>query len=142
VYGTLDQPGVYGPPSASFGIDGQTPTTFNSTNSIFVDSPGAITAYVQLYKSPSLTKGTHTLSVLAGTPANAAARLYIDFLTIDTGSDSASGNIIVDDRDSTIQYTGNWRDTGVPWEYDKTTRASPYQVAGGTAAFRFNGTRS
>jgi len=87
-----------------------------------------------------LTQGTHTLSVVSGTPANAAARLYIDFLTIDNGSDSASGNIIVDDRDSAIQYTGDWRDAGVPWEYDLTTKGAPEQVAGGTAAFRFNGT--
>jgi hypothetical protein len=58
---------------------------------------------------------------------------------VDTGLDSGSGNIIVDDRDTSIIYVGNWRDLGGPWEFELTTKGDPVDVAGGTATFDFNG---
>ena len=98
-----------------------------------------MTAYVPLYQSVGLERKSHRLRIQTGTPANAAARLYIDFFTVITGSDSASGNIIVDDRDPSIQYTGSWGDAGVRWEYEQTTKQAPSDQAGGTARFLFNG---
>ncbi|KIM22515.1 hypothetical protein M408DRAFT_332891 [Serendipita vermifera MAFF 305830] len=139
VYGTLDTPGTNGPPSATFSIDGATPVAFNSTGTVHPDNPAIVTSHLILYQSPGLTKAQHTITIKTGTPANAAAHFYFDFFTVATGADSASGSIIVDDRDPSISYVGTWEDQGVTDEYLHTTRQAP-DLGGGSATFRFNGT--
>lgn len=136
VYGTIDTPWTNGPPVASFSIDGSVPVAFNTSGSVLVDN--TLTSHKNLYQSPGLSKGTHTLSIKTGAPRTAAARLYIDFLTISTGSDSVLGHVIVDERDPAIAYVGSWSNWGVPDEYMGTTRGSP-AGGGGSATLNFNG---
>ena len=47
-------------------------------------------------------------------------------------------NVIVDDNDPTIAYTGEWDDTASYREYLHTNHKSP-SIAGGTATMQFNG---
>jgi hypothetical protein len=140
VYGTLDTPSSNGLPNVAFGIDGQTPTSLNSTSYVTLNDPNIANSHVLLYRSPVLAKGQHTLSVKTGTPTHPAALLYVDFLTVSTSSDTASGDIIVDDRDLSIAYTGTWIPHGQSNEYNDTTQESPDTPNGGTATFKFNGT--
>jgi hypothetical protein len=137
VYGTLDTPSSNGLPIVAFGIDGQTPTSLNSTGYVTLNNPNIANSHVLLYRSPVLAKGQHTLSV---TLTSATAPLYVDFLTVSTGSDTASGDIIVDDSDLSIAYTGTWIPHGQSNEYNDTTQESPDTPNGGTATFKFNGT--
>ena len=136
MYGTLETPGLHGSPNATFSIDSQPPVHFNTSGSVQLDNPYIVTSHVLLYQSPGLNKGTHTLSIET---LNPTASLYIDFFTVSTGSDSASGYIIVDDRDPSIVYTGVWPDAGASSEYLDTTRQSPSDSNGGSATIRFNG---
>ncbi|KIM22514.1 hypothetical protein M408DRAFT_332890 [Serendipita vermifera MAFF 305830] len=140
VYGTIDTPSTKGLPSATFSIDGAPSTALNSTGSLVIDNRGIVTSHVLLYKSTSLAKGSHTITVKTGTPANATAQFYFDYFAVSTGSDSTSGDVLVDDRDSSIVYSGPWVDNGISAEYLGTTRQSPGTANGGTATFRFNGT--
>jgi hypothetical protein len=140
IYGTLDSPGLHGPPNATFAIDSVTPVKFNTSTAVIIEEPNVVTSHTLLYQSPGLPRDTHTLSIKTGTPSDPAARLYIDFFTVSTGSDSASGSIIVDDRDPSIVYTGTWPEAGAASEYLHTTEQSPDTANGGSAVLRYNGT--
>jgi hypothetical protein len=142
LYGTLDTPSTNGLPSVTFTIDNQTPIALNATGSIKDFRLDVPISHVPLFQSPLLPKGQHTLFVKTTTPTNPAARLYVDFLTVSTGSNSASGDIIVDDRDISVAFTGNWITAGAPNEYNGTTRQCPDTSDGGTATFSFNGAYS
>jgi len=140
VYGTLDTPALGGSPNATFGIDGAPPVYFNASGSVELTDAYIVTSHVLLYQSPGLNRDTHTLSVETVPASKSTTSLYIDFFTVSTGSDSASGYVIVDDRDTSIVYTGIWPDAGLPPEYLDTTRQSPNDGNGGSATIRFNGT--
>ena len=83
-----------------------------------------------------MARDTHTLSIQTGTPRNPAAFFYFDFFTVASGGDSVEGNVIVDDSDTTVLYTGEWSRAGATDEYLGTTTYAP---PSGSATFRFNG---
>ncbi|KIM22516.1 hypothetical protein M408DRAFT_283743 [Serendipita vermifera MAFF 305830] len=138
VHGTLDAPDTNGPPNATFSIDATTPVVFNSTRTIVLENTALVNSFVPLYQSPDLSKGQHTLTVKTRTLPNPVAAFYFDFFIIATGSNSAPGNVIVDDRDPWVSCVGTWDDHGTIDEYLHTTRLAP-DVGGGSATFRFNG---
>jgi len=139
VYGTIDTPILRGSPNATFRVDDLPVAYFNSTGSVlvFLDM---MNSHVLLYELSGLYKTTHTLTIETLAASNPAARFYIDFFTVSTGSDSAYGYIIVDDRDPSIVYTGAWSDYGIPLEYMSTTKLAPQNGYGGSAMVPFNGT--
>jgi len=140
LYGTLSKPSSRGPPSATFTIDNSAPEAFNATGSITVPNYDINTSHILFYQSPVLAQGQHTLTVRTGTSASGpTAPLYVDFLTIATGLDNVSGDVIVDDEDPSITYTGTWKIYDSRVLYMGTSRQSPTTAAGGTATFRFNG---
>ncbi|KIM22519.1 hypothetical protein M408DRAFT_28647 [Serendipita vermifera MAFF 305830] len=139
VYGTLDAPRTKGPPSVTFSIDGSTPVAFNSTGTVVVDWVTLATSWLTLYQSPILSKAQHNITIQTGVPLNPDAHFYFDFFTVATGSDSASGNVVVDDRDPLVSYQGTWVDHGVGEEYLHTVRLAP-NLGRGSATFSFNGT--
>lgn len=143
VYGTLDAPGVHGPPKAAFSVDDGPTQAFNSTGEVRVDRLStANTSHTLFYRSPNLSmdKG-HTLSIVTEATADPDARFYFDFLTVSTENVTASGHFIVDDRDPSLSITGRWIgwDRGITEEYNDTTLEAP-PVDEGSARFLFNGT--
>ena len=139
MYGTIEKPASYGAPSASFSVDGGTSTAFNSTGSVLVTFPTSFSSHILLYRSSVLPVDSHTLTIEIGTPKNTAAHLYVDFFTISTDSDNVSGDIIYDERDPLVTYTGTWKESGGVDEYMHTATRAPSTDAGGSATFHFTG---
>lgn len=132
----MDKPATLGPPSASFSIDGGSAVAFNQTGLVTVDLSNEAMPHVALYQTPRLPKGPHTMTITV--PKSVPATLYLDFFTVDVGSDSASGNIIVDDSDPLITYNGDWLIGGAQYEYLHTTHGV-WSDSQGDATFSFFG---
>ena len=137
MYGTIEEPASYGAPSASFSVDSGTSSALNSTGSVLVTNPTDFSSHILLYRSSVLPVDSHTLTIEIGTLNNDAAHLYVDFLTISTDSNNVSGDVIYDERDPLVTYTGIWKESGGADEYMHTTMRAP--DTGGSATFHFNG---
>ncbi|KAG8801202.1 hypothetical protein FRC17_006698 [Serendipita sp. 399] len=141
VYGTLDTPGTKGYPDASFTIDNGTPAGFNNTGTAVNAKPNRVSSHILYYQSELLSPGTHTIKATS----NGGNAFNFDFFVVDTGRDDftttagATGNVIVDDSDLSIQYAVSWKPQGVPQEYLGTTHQSPPRATGGNASFEFMG---
>lgn len=59
---------------------------------------------------------------------------------MDSGSDSVAGDVILDDRDQSLLFSGSWSNNGIVEEYMGTTRQTPGEANGGTMTLQFNGT--
>ncbi|KAF8060251.1 hypothetical protein FPV67DRAFT_1513958 [Lyophyllum atratum] len=118
-------------------IDGGTPSQASYSDQ---SPPSAL----QWYKSPSLSEGTHTVSITH------MAGVSVDFMTITAGQNTplSGERLIVDDDDSAITYSGNWaRKTGRYRSKDLPSTGLPYGGAthqsgtsGSSATFQFTGT--
>ena len=141
VYGTLNTPLSLGLPTPRFGIDDSDTTAFNSSGDVLNWNRGAQTSHALLYKSPTLPKGNHTIKIAIASPSGTTTPgpFYLDYFTVDSGSESVTGDVILDERDPSLLYSGNWGFTGIPEEYMGTTRASPDAGNPGTMTFHFNG---
>lgn len=136
VWGTLDRPTTLGIPSASFSLDGGALEAFNQTGFVVAELRDHAMPHIALYKTPLLTKGPHNLTITV--PDSVPATLYLDFFTVDVGSGTASGSIIVDDFDPGITYNGDWFNAGAQYEYLYTTHGMRSNSRG-DAAFSFLG---
>lgn len=113
-------------------IDGDTPYT-----TYYMDTPES---YIQWYQSPTLTEGPHILK------ADGIWGTGIDYATVTVGQQTplAGKNIIVDNDDPSVHYSGSWtRNTnrflatvsGLPFR-NSTHRSN---TPGDTITFRFTG---
>ncbi|PPQ92273.1 hypothetical protein CVT25_008581 [Psilocybe cyanescens] len=104
--------------TATVSIDGGAPST--------ITYPGTPPAYVQWYQSPTLSDGTHNITVghLGGTA--------VDYALIEVGQNTplSGKTIVVDDDDPSIQYSGSWiRDTD---EFDAGSLPDGFPLHNGT----------
>lgn len=136
VYGSLDAPAIKGLPGVTFQVDNITPQLINSTGSLTWDI-GSLTTHVQLYQSPNLVSGSHTLTITVTNTTVNGPFFYLDFFTIATGRDSVAGHVILDDRDESIKYVPIWGQPGIPAEYLASTSQSGGNQS--TATLTFNG---
>ena len=138
LYGTLDKPSELGTPNAYFTVDDLPTEPFNRTGDIIPDSYDTVSSHMPFYRSPTLTPGSHTLTVIVAEPSKAGARFIVDFLTIGVGTDVSTGNVIVDDSDPRVVYNGLWATGGSTSEYLRTTHGSP-STGSGDASLSFYG---
>ncbi|KIM26749.1 hypothetical protein M408DRAFT_25035 [Serendipita vermifera MAFF 305830] len=134
LWGTLDRPAVVGSPNVSFCIDGGAPVAFNHSGLVTSDLSTDYMPHMLLYKSLTLSKGSHMLNV--SVPAIVQAPFYFDFLTIDAGEDIMAGDVIVDDTE--FRYTGTWFEAGAQYEHLHTTHGI-YQNDVDNATYSFFG---
>ncbi|CAA7267296.1 unnamed protein product [Cyclocybe aegerita] len=122
--------------SALVSIDGGAPTNISYGD----NSPPS---YMQWYQSPTLSDGRHTITV------SRIGSTSVDFAVVKVGRNTAlSGKtVIVDDDNSAISYSSNWRRT--PSRFDAGTLPDGYpyggsthrgSTVGDTITFRFTGT--
>ncbi|KAG8760032.1 hypothetical protein FRC14_004262 [Serendipita sp. 396] len=132
VYGTLNKATSQGQPNIVFSIDNGSPASISAHN-----VGDEITSHILFYQSPVLVNGTHTLKAIS---TGGGSAFYFDFLTVDTAREDAVGDVIVDDRDLGVLYSGTWDQSGTESEYLYTTSKTPKGPNGGTATFTFEGT--
>jgi hypothetical protein len=140
VYGTLDTVTKNWLPGVEFRVDGSMPKPINETGSLTWSLDGTV-SHQPLWTSPMLSLDTHTITINITDTSSNGPYFYFDFFTVDTGADSASGYVIVDNWDDSIDYSSGpqgWRPAGVQTEYLNTT-AWPLD-AGSSAIISFTGT--
>ncbi|KAG6840884.1 hypothetical protein C0991_003477 [Blastosporella zonata] len=99
---------------------------------------------MQWYKSPTLSDGTHTVSItrIAGTA--------VDYMVVTAGlmTPLSGQTLIVDDADSAISYSGTWSNTGGRYAIngDSSVEFYPYgngvhrtSAVGSSMTFQFTG---
>lgn len=139
VYGSSDSPASKGLPGVEFKLDSMSPQPINATGTLTY-TLGILTTHQVLYRSPDLAFGTHSLTVTVTDSTINGPYLYFDFLTVTTGQDSVSGQVILDDRSEAIKYVPQWNDTGIPAEYLDTASLPP--TVDSYATMEFNGMSS
>lgn len=108
VYCTLDSPASRGIPAATYSLDNFTPTRSNGLNmSEILD----VQSHLLLYQSPPLVAGAHTLNISLSNMTSSGPKFYLDFFTVDVASATSPFNVIVDDQNPAISYSGNWTDS-------------------------------
>ncbi|KAG8786961.1 hypothetical protein FRC15_010369 [Serendipita sp. 397] len=132
VYATLNNVVSQGQPDIVFSIDNDNPVSFNA-NSVGDE----VVSHILVYQSPVLFNGTHPLKAIS---TGRGSPFYFDFLTVDNAQENPFGDVIVDDRDLSILYSGTWEPNGAESEYLHTTSQTPKGPNGGTATFTFEGT--
>jgi hypothetical protein len=95
---------------------------------------------VPFYESPILEHGSHRLEVTVDHQFSPDNSSYIlNFLTIGTQDDREAHLVIVDDNDTTIEYSGNWStENSSQYQYKDTIHES--NMPGSAALFTFSGT--
>jgi len=142
VYGTLDSTALIGFPNVRFTIDddSSTTSTFNQTGTLPANVTTAL-SHVLLYQSPLLSQRAHTISIVLEPSSFNGSGLpptfYFDFFTIATECLSPFSNLIVDDKDPSMEYTGGHTDVRNGSEYMGTE--AMLTTVDGLVKFRFQG---
>ncbi|PVF92552.1 hypothetical protein CPB86DRAFT_801918 [Serendipita vermifera] len=134
VWGTLVNPST-GLPGVTLSLDGDTPRTLNATGNITPAANATSWSHVQLWSIEDLTDDDHTVT-LAVDEVNKDRPFYFDFFTARTVE--PGGSVIVDDKDTSIAYDGDWTLAGSIEDYYQTVHKSA--APGAKATFQFNGT--
>ena len=143
VFGTINAPGIYGCPNASFTITplntGVPLQHLNETGYVTeVLDQTIATSHLQFFKSGNLPLANHTLTITADGAYEGGPTFYLDFLRIAIPSNGTYDSMIVDDNDLQWVYTSNWIKGSHVGEYLDTWHATP--IEGGTAQLSFYGT--
>ncbi|PVF96525.1 hypothetical protein CPB86DRAFT_786885 [Serendipita vermifera] len=140
VYATLDRPATIGAPGPLFTIDNKAPVRFNETGDVLPELPTDTTSHHLVMRYDGLSQGEHTLNITADRVSSSGPFFYFDFVVVTTNDDNAPGYVIVNDRETSISYIGDWGQSGAENEFEHTTRISPSGTNSGSATFIFNGT--
>ncbi|PVF96527.1 hypothetical protein CPB86DRAFT_827142 [Serendipita vermifera] len=97
------------------------------------------TSHHPVMRFGDLSQGEHALNITCDRVSSSGPFFYFDFVVVTTSESNAPRYVIVDERDSSVSYTGNWGSSGANNEYDHSTTYSPSTPNGGTATFTFNG---
>jgi len=124
-----------GAPNSTFTVDNSPPLRLNSSGNLIPRANSSFWAYVMFFDANNLEDGDHT-AVVTVDEASLEFPFYFDFFTV-TGA-KGQRNVIVDDADDTITYTGDWIDDGSYKDYLGTNHESP-SAPGGSATIEFNG---
>ncbi|KAJ6453816.1 hypothetical protein C8R45DRAFT_631715 [Mycena sanguinolenta] len=89
----------------------------------------------QLWMSPSLTNGTHTLTITQ-TQAQQAGVIYLDYFLYNTTSTSVE-SYFIDDTDSRIQYSAGWNQVATEADFGQSLHGS--SAAGDSFSLQFEG---
>lgn len=139
IYGTIDSPNSKGVPISTYKFDhlnDDDRTVFNSSGISGPVNGDSITSHVLFYQSPATTVGQHTVTVTVWNVSTDGPKFYFDFITFDQASDTASNRYVLDDNDSTIQYSGSWATGGTQGEYLGTHHEAS---SGSSATIRWTG---
>ncbi|TFK35367.1 hypothetical protein BDQ12DRAFT_611854, partial [Crucibulum laeve] len=150
--------GNYGTLSISFtgtaiAFWGNTPPAANSQSvSVKIDNGGSSDSsfndpspqsYRQWYKTPTLSEGSHTVSL------SRIAGASMDFAIITAGRNTPLNGmkIIVDDTDSSISYDSKWSQNNDQFQPGRIPHGTPFggsthltKSSGASATFKFTGT--
>ncbi|PVF96528.1 hypothetical protein CPB86DRAFT_860151 [Serendipita vermifera] len=141
VYATLNSPATIGTLGPLFTIDDGTPVRFNETGDIHTASPTNPASHVLVMRFYSLSQGQHTLNITFDRFALTRPFFYFDFVVVTTNDMNASGYVIVDDKDPSISYTGDWRQSPQnTTDYERSMMYTPAGINDLSASFTFTGT--
>ncbi|KAF7359833.1 hypothetical protein MVEN_00708700 [Mycena venus] len=116
--------------SLSFLVDNSISGTYTPPGNLESD-----VHHQELWTSPTLSDGTHTLVITQTTAQNAV--IYLDYFLYNTTSTSVAAYFI-DDRDPRIKYTGGWRELESEGYFKHTSQGS--STKGDSLSFTFEGT--
>ncbi|PVF96529.1 hypothetical protein CPB86DRAFT_708897, partial [Serendipita vermifera] len=139
-YATLDRPATIGAPGPLFTIDNGTPVRFNQTGDVVPQEPTDVTSHHVVMRFGNLSQGEHTLNITCDQVSTSGPFFYFDFVVVTTSDLHTLGYVIVDDREASVSYTGNWNQSGVENEFERTTTFSPSGTNRDSVTFKFNGT--
>ena len=135
VFGTVDSPISKGIANATYSLDTLPPTGMNGADLSTITD---IQSHIRLYQSAVLENGKHTLNISLSNANSASPKYFFDFFTIEVQSVSPTAHVIVDDRDSSIKYSGNWTESSSFNEYMYTDSEAP-DSGNANATYSFNG---
>lgn len=134
IYGNLEEPAIKGLPDVQFQVDDGPAQLINSSLTPFTSRWDQTISHRLVFRSNNLTDGLHTININI---MGSRAPFYFDFLTIETGADTKTGNIILDDQHASIRYTPRWNRSSTMEEY--LGGSSRVQKNGSYATLEFSG---
>jgi hypothetical protein len=137
VFGTVDSPISKGTANVTYSLDSFPPTGMNGADLSTITD---VQSHILLYQSPAVENGKHTLNISLSNTNSTSPKYYFDFFTIEVQSVSSTDHVIVDDRDSSIKYSGNWTKSSSFNEYMYTDSEAP-DSGNANATYLFNGTK-
>jgi hypothetical protein len=113
VFGTINAPGTYGYPNASFTVTpldtGTALQHFNETGDVIAIQDLLLsTSHLGFFKSGALPLGNHTMTMVADGVHNGGPTFYFDFLRIAIATNGTFESIVADDAEVDWVYTANW----------------------------------
>ncbi|KIM22525.1 hypothetical protein M408DRAFT_28653 [Serendipita vermifera MAFF 305830] len=138
VYGTVVAPLSNGLPTSTYTIDGAPLTATNFTGGNLATIPD-LQSHLLFYESPTLQEGQHNLTITLSNITNGSPAYYLDFFTVEMFTPNGMSQVIVDDSDAAVIYTGNWTEGHAFNDFLGTDHKSS-NLGNANVTFEFNGT--
>ena len=124
--------------TSTYSIDNTPSLTTIFTGGNYLTLPDGFQSHLQLYQSPVVPDGPHTLTITVSNITNGSPKYYLDFFTVDVSAVENTSQAIIDDTNQGINYVGNWTESHAYNEYLATDHKAP-SSGNANATYTFNG---